>query len=123
MCIRDRPQRVHSRQLQQPQIGFGGGQMRQVESDQVMAEQEAGAFGERVESFQRGKEIALPEMQRGSGQVAAKSSKTVNPRIAQPDLEVNGQAAGSETTHRRREWEVAAGGHDDGTAIRGRRPG
>jgi len=97
------PQRVDHRQLQQPQVGLGGGQMWQVESDQIMAEQEADAFGERVELLQRGQQIALPETQRGLRLVTTNGGKAVNPPIAQPDFQVNGKAAGSETTHGQRE--------------------
>ncbi|MCM8623777.1 MAG: hypothetical protein NFW16_19080 [Candidatus Accumulibacter sp.] len=64
--------------------------MRQVESDQVMAEQEAGALGERLEFLQRGQQMALPETQRPIRLVAANGGKTVNPTIAQPDFQVDG---------------------------------
>ena len=56
-------------------------QVRQVEADQVMTEQEIGALGKRVQSLQCGEQFALLEMERGVRLVATNSGKAVNQRI------------------------------------------
>jgi len=42
-------QSIHHRQFEQAQIGFGRRQVRRVEGDQIVTEQEGAAFGEIVE--------------------------------------------------------------------------
>jgi hypothetical protein len=69
--------------------------------DQIVAEQEAGAVGERVQLLQRGDQLPLLEMQGSVRLIATNRSKLVNPRIAQPDFKVDGKATGRKTAHGR----------------------
>lgn len=57
------PERIDDRQLQQSQAGAQGGQLRQVEMQDVVAEYEGGAIGEFIELVKRGTDIATAPMQ------------------------------------------------------------
>ena len=58
------PQRIYRRQPQKPKIGFCLGEVREVEDDQVVAQQEVGPIGEVVQLGQCRRQVAAPEDQR-----------------------------------------------------------
>ena len=58
---RVQPQRVDRGKAKQPEVGLGGGELRQVEEDQVVAQNEPGAVGKVVEVSQRPLEVAAPK--------------------------------------------------------------
>ena len=74
---RTEPQRVDSRQPQQPQIGLRRFEMRQVEGDQVVSQNELGAVGEGVQFRQRGGQVAA-RMRHAAAGIAAHRTESMN---------------------------------------------
>ena len=90
---RAEPQRVHRRQGEQPQVGLRRLEVGQVEGNQVVAEEEGDAVGERVEPRQfRCRTVAVAALAR----IAAHRPEGVNAAILLADLQVEREAAGLE---------------------------
>ena len=88
------PERVHRRQLQQPQLRTGRLQVRQVEADQVVAQHEVCAVGKLVQLGQRRRKGgAASRESQNFVQVRPHSGEGVDAAIPFAYLQVQGQAA------------------------------
>ncbi len=81
------PQRIHRRQPKKPEIGFRGFQMRKVEEDQVVAQQEVGTVREIVQSCQCRAKVTAAENQLVSG-IRSDCGESTDATILFSDLEV-----------------------------------
>ena len=86
------PQRIHRRQLQQPEIGLCCLQMGQIKIDQVVTEQEARAISEFVELCQLRCQVAIVEDQRLIN-IRAHRGEGMNAAILFADFKVERKAA------------------------------
>ena len=85
------PQRIHRRQLQQPETRLCCFQMGQIEIDQVVAEQKVRAISEFVELCQCCRQVAIVEDQRLID-IRAYRGEGMNATILLADLKVERQA-------------------------------
>jgi hypothetical protein len=88
-------QGVDGGQTQQAQIRACGGQMRQVVGDQVMTQDEGGAFGQVIESGQCGAQIVAAVSQRRPG-IAPDRGELMDAPILDADFQIDAQATGFE---------------------------
>ena len=98
------PQRIHRRKPQEPEIGVRRGQMRQVEGDQVVAQQAVRADGERIQLRQRRAQRAVVKGE-GLAGLRAHRSEGADAAVPAADFEIQREAAqrqASGVVHRRR---------------------
>jgi hypothetical protein len=79
-------------QPQESKIGVGGREMLGIELDDVMTDQELGAFGEVIQALQGGRKITTLEME-DLPRIRANASELVDPGVLATDLEVDANAA------------------------------
>ena len=84
---------VHRRQFEQPQIGLLRPQVGQVESDQVVAEDEGGAVGEIIEPLQRRAQAAAGMDLTPAG-IRAHRAESMDDAVVLADLQVESQTSG-----------------------------
>jgi hypothetical protein len=89
---RTEPQRVDVGQLQQLERRIDGSQVRAVEGDQVVAEQERRAVRQCVEALQRGAEVAAGIGERVTG-IAADRGEAVNAAVLPAHLEIDAEVS------------------------------
>ena len=80
-------QRIHRRQLQQPEIRFRRGQMGQIEGDQVVTEQKVRVSSEVVECRQRRGQISTAE-DHGLIDIRTHRSEGVDAAIPNTDFKI-----------------------------------
>ena len=88
-------QGVHRRELQQPQIGIGRGQVGQVKGNQVVAQHEGRPIGELVQLGQGRGQTAAGMHQAPAG-IRAHRAEGVDAAVLLADLDVQREAAGPE---------------------------
>ena len=83
------PERIHRRQMQEPQPGIRGLQMGQVESDQIVAQEEVRAIGKAVQACQCSVQAsACSADSQGLTGIGAYSSDSVDTVVPTADLKV-----------------------------------
>ena len=82
-------ERIHRRQLQEPQPGINGLQMGQVEGDQVVAQEEVSAVGQAVQSCQCSVQASASSADsQGLTSIGAYFSDSVDTVVPTANLEV-----------------------------------
>ncbi|TLD45438.1 MAG: hypothetical protein FAZ92_02292 [Accumulibacter sp.] len=109
---RIQPQRIDDRQFEESQSRRDRGEMRAVEGEQIVAEDEAATAGQCIETGERRRQIADAAVQPLAA-VAAHCSQLPDAPTAQPDLQIDRQAAWPERPFAAAPWRSIAHGRDD----------
>jgi len=113
-------QRIDGREPQQPQAGLGRHQMRQVEGDQVVAQNEGRSVGEAVQFRQRRRQVAAA-IHDAPVAIRTHAGEGVNAAVRLADFEIQREAAGRERHGFTGAGTAASPGRDGHERVRSRR--